>query len=406
MGTKESSLVTANLILKNVRPQGGELTDVIIRGGRIADPDSREEEALPHEVFNGGGAILLPGLVDAHMHLDKAMLGMAWYHNDTGPRLPDRIEAGRNAKQRLGIDVARQSKRQALKSLSYGTTFIRTHVDIDDVVGLKSLQGLVQTREELRGIVDIEIVAFPQSGMLVRPGVPALMEEALKSGADLIGGIDPSVIDRDPRAHLDFVFGLAERYGVPIDLHLHEPAEVGAIALDMIIDRTRALGMQGKVTVSHAFCLGMLSPVQLAPLLTGLAEAQIRIVTTGIPAYPTAPARDMVEAGIVVCSGSDGTRDTFSPFGNGDMIERAMFVAMKNNFYRDADLQLALDFCTTGGARTIGIADYGLHPGARADFVLVRAETVQEAIASRPQARHVFKNGVPVASDGAITIAS
>ena len=114
----------------------------------------------------------------------------------------------------------------------------------------------------------------------------------------------------------------------------------------------------------------------------------------------------MVEAGIVVCSGSDGTRDTFSPFGNGDMIERAMFVAMKNNFYRDADLQLALDFCTTGGARTIGIADYGLHPGARADFVLVRAETVQEAIASRPQARHVFKNGVPVASDGAITIAS
>lgn len=389
------------ILLKNVRPLGGPATDVTVVNGRIAEVRG-EASSASATIVDGGGALLLPAFVDSHMHLDKSMIGMAWHRNDTGPRLADRIEAGRAAKRRDDMDVARQSRRQALQCLALGTTAIRTHVDVDDVVQLRSVEGVLATREALRGLVDIEIVAFPQSGMLVRPGVPELMEETLKLGVDIIGGIDPSLIDRDPVRHIDFIFGLSQRYGVPLDIHLHEPAELGAFAIELIIDRTRALGMQGKVTISHAFCLGMLDTPQRDPLLADLADARIGIVTTGIPSYPTAPVKPMVEAGITVCAGSDGTRDTFGPYGKGDMLERAKLVSMRNNFYRDADLELALDLCTFGGARVLDLAHYGPGPGSKADFVLVEAETVAEAVASHPQRRTVFRGGRMVARDGAL----
>lgn len=392
-----------DILLKNVRPLGGPASDVAVSGGRIVI--AHEEPASPPPtIVEGGGAILLPGLIDSHMHLDKSMIGLPWYRNETGPRLADRIEAGRAAKRRLGMDVERQTRRQALRCLALGTTAIRTHVDVDDVVKLRSAEAVLAAREALRGLVDIEVVAFPQSGMLVRPGVPELMEEALKLGVDIVGGIDPSAIERDPRGHIDFVFGLAERHGVPLDIHLHEPAELGAFAMELIIDRTRTLGMQGKVTISHAFCLGMLAAPQLEPLLADLAEARISVVTTGIPSYPTAPLKRMVEAGIAVCAGSDGTRDTFGPYGDGDMLERAKFISMRNTFYRDADLELALDICTNGGARVLGLADYGLQPGSKADFVLVEAETVAEAVVSHPRRRTVFKGGRMVARDGELLV--
>jgi cytosine/adenosine deaminase-related metal-dependent hydrolase len=102
----------------------------------------------------------------------------------------------------------------------------------------------------------MQLVAFPQSGMLVRPGTVELLEEALKMGADCIGGPDPSVVDRDPVRHLDAIFGLADRYGVEVDIHLHEPGALGAFAVELIVERTRALSLQGRVTISHVFCLG------------------------------------------------------------------------------------------------------------------------------------------------------
>ena len=117
-------------------------------------------------------------------------------------------------------------------------------------------------------------VAFPQSGLLLRPGTLELLETALRNGADIVGGLDPSGIDRDPKGHLDAVFGLCQRHGKPLDIHLHEPGELGAFAMELIIERTLALGMQGKVVVSHAFCLG---DVARAPALyEALGQARAR----------------------------------------------------------------------------------------------------------------------------------
>lgn len=395
--------MTAPLLLRNVRPYAGAPADLLIDAGRIARIAPGIAAPPDAIVEDGNGDIAIPGLVEAHTHLDKTMWGMPWYRNEVGPRLIDRIDNERLNRRSLGIDPERQSARQTLQSSSLGTTHIRSHVDIDTDHGLSMIEGVMLTRDRLRDIVDIEIVAFPQSGLLCRPGTFALMEEALQRGAEVVGGLDPCAIDRDPKGHLDAVFALCQRYGKPLDIHLHEPGEMGAFSMDLICERTRTLGMQGKVTVSHAFCLGTPDAALVDPLIEQLAGLDIAIMTTGPASRPSPPVKRLVEAGVRVCAGSDGIRDTWGPYGNGDMLERAMFVGLRNNFRRDDELRMALDVCTTFGAAVMGIMDYGLSEGCRADLVILPGETLAEAIVSRPSDRRVIKRGQIVARNGALS---
>ena len=391
----------SNLILKNTRPMGAAPTDLHIAGGRFAD-------AAPEgaEVIDCGGRILIPGLVEAHTHLDKSLLGLPWYRNEVGPRLIDKIDNERAVKVSLGLDPRVQSERQAIQSVSYGTTHIRSHVDVDTHHGLAGVEGVLATREKLAGIVDIEIVAFPQSGMITRPGTVELMDEALSLGVEVVGGLDPCGIDRDPRAHLDAIFMLAEKHGKPIDIHLHEAGALGWFSMEEILIRTRAHGMQGQVTVSHAFCLGAPDRAAVATLQDQLAEARIHIVTTA-PSSTTAPAvKELHALGILTGSGSDGIRDTWGPYGNGDMLERAMFIGLRNNLRRDDEVELALDICTKGGADVMGVKGYGLNPGCNADAVLVDGETLAEAVATRAPRKLVLKGGRVTARDGACILAA
>jgi cytosine deaminase len=387
-------------LIRNVRPMGGPAVDVLVTGGRIArTAPAIEAPGVPVE--DGGGALMIPGLVEAHTHLDKTLYGMGWRPNQAGPRLIDKIDNERNLKKAWNIDPARQSARQIALSVSKGTTHIRSHVDVDTEVGLWGIEGVMESRARHADVVDLEMVAFPQSGLLRRPGTVELMDRALAMGAEVVGGLDPCAIDRDPKGHLDTIFGLAEKHGKPLDIHLHEPGEMGAFSFDLIIERTKALGLQGKVTVSHAFCLGTPDPALVDPLIDQLAAERIWIMTTAPAARVAPPVRRLMEAGVHVCSGSDGIRDTWGPYGNADMLERAMFVGLKNNFRRDDELAIALDVCTTGGAAVMEIPDYGIVPGCAADFVLVDGETVAEAIVARPPRRLVVKRGRVVARDGA-----
>lgn len=388
----------ADLLLRDVRPWGEAARDLAILGGRVAPPGTVLPPGTPEE--DGHGAILLPGLVEAHTHLDKTMLGMAWYRNQVGPRLIDRIENERAEKKRLGIEPHRQSMRQAVRSLGHGSTHIRSHVDVDTEGRLAGIEGVMATRETLRGWIDIEIVAFPQSGLLARPGTLELMEEALRMGAEVVGGLDPCGIDADPKGHLDAIFGLAERHGKPLDIHLHETGELGAFSTRLILDRTRALGMQGKVTISHAFCLGSTEPGLVEPLLDGIAELDVRIMTLGTASRPVPPILPLTARGIAVCSGNDGIRDTWSPYGNGDMLERAMLLGLRNNCRRDDEVEVALRVCTEGGARVMALEGYGVTPGCRADLVLVEGETLAEAVVNRAPRPLVVKDGRVVARGG------
>ncbi|MEN4917650.1 amidohydrolase family protein [Achromobacter spanius] len=395
----------ADLLLKNVRAPQGDGVDVLVRGGRIQQigPGLAADSSVAVE--EGGGALLLPGLIEGHTHLDKTTWGSPWYVNEVGPALTDRIDNERAWRSRTGHDAASHSRALALAFLRAGATRIRTHVDVDTDAGLRHLDGVHATRQALAGRVEIQTVAFPQSGLLARAGTADLLDRALAQGADVLGGLDPSAIDRDPAKSLDVLFGLADKHGKPVDIHLHEPGELGAFTLELILDRVQALGMHGKVVISHAFCLGALEPRRLDGLLGRLAELDVALLTTAPASRPVPSLRTCREAGVTLFGGNDGVRDTWTPYGSPDMLARAMLIGLRNDLRRDDEIAWALECVTTAAARACGFADYGLIPGARADLVLADASCVAQAVAQPAPRRLVISGGVVVARNGEDAIA-
>lgn len=393
------------LLIRNVRPLGKAPVDLLVRDGRIAAVGASLAAPAQTQVDleEGGGALLLPGLVEGHTHLDKTLWGMDWYRNEVGTRLVDKIDNERAFRHASGHDAASQSLALARAFLARGTTRLRTHVDIDTQAGLRHLEGVARTRSALQALQQIQIVAFPQSGLLQRPGTAALLEQAMAEGADVLGGLDPCAIDGDPVRSLDTLFGIAERRGCGIDIHLHEPGAMGAFSLGLIMDRVVALGMQGRVAISHGFCLGDLPPSERDPLIARMAQLGMVLITSAPASRSVPPLMACRQAGLTVLGGNDGIRDTWSPYGNPDMLERAMLIGLRYNLRRDDELDVALDCVTHAGARGCGFAAYGLAPGDRADLVLVDARTVAEAIVARPVRRLVVAGGRIVARDGALT---
>jgi cytosine deaminase len=283
-----------------------------------------------------------------------------------------------------------------------GTLHMRSHVDIDNQLGLRNLHEILKVREQFRDLVTIQIVAFPQSGILRSPGTADLLDAAIAEGADLVGGLDPVGIDGDLAGHLDTIFAIADRRGVGVDIHLHDGGESGIAQIEAIAERTRAASLQGKVAVSHAFALGSVSTETAARTADLLAETGVAIMSHGPGGAAIPPIKLLREHGVRVFGGSDNIRDAWSPFGNGDMLERAMMIAYRANFRHDEELALAFDMVTTAAADVLGVAPYGLVPGGPADFVVVEAETLAEAIAGRPRRKMVIKGGRIVARDSVL----
>ncbi|WP_186103950.1 amidohydrolase family protein [Burkholderia gladioli] len=395
-------MTTTSLLIRDIRTLDGARADILIMGSRIAAIGPALVPPPGCAIEDGARRLALPGLVEGHTHLDKTHWGLPWFRNEVGPRLVDRIEFERRWRAEQGHHAGRQSLALARAFLAAGTTRLRTHVDIDTEAGLKHLEGVLATREAMRGRQEIQIVAFPQSGVLARPGTEALLDAALGAGADLVGGLDPCAIEGDPVAAVDLMFRLAERHGSGIDLHLHERGEMGAASLGLVLDRTAALGMRGRVAISHGFCLGGVEPRVRDALLARMAALDVPIVTSAPPDIEVPSVAACRAAGVTVVGGNDGIRDTWTPYGRPDMLERAMLIGMRNNFRRDDELAVALDCVTDSAARGCGFGDYGLAPGARADLVLVEAAGAAEAVVARPPRRLVVASGAIVARDGVL----
>ena len=397
-----------SMLLRTVRPYKagqsdcGSVVDILIDRGVISRIGQDLIPPRDIAVVDGGGMIVLPGLVEAHTHLGYSFIGLPWFRNNVGANLQDKINAEKAEVKRRKIDFQLQAERQMAHSLALGSTYLRGHVAIDTDTGLKPLEGVLRAQERYKGLLQVQIVAFPQAGLTSRPGTIELMEEALSMGADVVGGLDPAQSDRDPKGSLDAVFGLAERHCKPIDIHLHEPGELGGFSTDLIIERTKSFGLQGRVMISHAFCLGDLKSADLDRTLDELAKNQISIITTAPSGRACPSVAQLINAGVTVCSGSDGVRDSWGPFNSGDMLERAMLVAMRNNFRRDVDIELALRTCTFEGAAALGIADYGVAEGCSANLLIVPGETIAEAVISHPLNRTVIKSGRVVARNGSV----
>ncbi|MGA8791281.1 MAG: N-isopropylammelide isopropylaminohydrolase, partial [Paenarthrobacter sp.] len=245
-----------------------------------------------------------------------------------------------------------------------------------------------------------------QAGLLLEQGTVELMEEALKAGANVMGGIDPCTLDRDPAKHLDIVFGLAEKYQVPIDIHLHEPGELGVFSTDLVLERTRALGMQGKVTMSHAYQLGSVNEATTRRLIDAFAELDVSLASVAPSAAGQLPIPLLTEAGVRLGLGEDGQRDYWSPYGNTDMLDRTWQLAFTHGFRKDELIEHCLAIATIGGASILDphatrLKDTAHRPGVGlgdpADLLLVDGESVASTVMDRGKDRTVIHQGKVVA---------
>jgi len=226
------------------------------------------------------------------------------------------------------------------------------------------------------------------------------MDQAIAMGCDLVGGLDPASFDRDIERHLDVVFGIAERRGVDVDIHLHDGGTLGAFEVEQIAARTSALGMEGHVAVSHAYGLGDISVEAQKKLAATLASAGVAIMTNAPGNHAFPPVAILRQAGVTVFSGSDNIRDSWWPYGDGDMLGRANLIGYRSGFYEDQDLSAAFDVVTMGGAKALRLDGYGMAEGAKADFVTLAAQHVPEAVVAVPRERSVYKGGRLVARNG------
>ena len=219
--------MTGVTILKDVRLPEGGLGDIRMRDGVIAATGpGLANESEGAEIIDGRGDLALPGLVDGHTHLDKTLTGLPWLPHPAGPERLSRIETERALRPQLP-PVAERAANLVRQCVAHGTTAIRSHVDVGPDIGLRHIEAMLEVRAAFAHAVDIQLVAFPQYGVLRAPGTIELLEAALEAGAELLGGIDPITIDGDLEKQLELLFALGERRDAGIDLHLHDAGAAG-----------------------------------------------------------------------------------------------------------------------------------------------------------------------------------
>ena len=398
--------MSRGLLIRNVRPWAhlpdDAPVDVLCVDGRIRAIGVGPEVPPLRELTeaDGRGGVALPSLVDAHTHLDSSRLGLPFRPHSAGDGLIELIDNDRRNWRRAGASVADRATLTVARMVEYGATRIRSHAQIDTDCRLERLEGVAAARDAHRDRADIEIVAFPQSGILRDPGTLDLLGAALSDGADLVGGIDPAGVDRDPVRHLDEVFGLAERHQRGVDIHLHDRGELGAFQIELICERVRALGMQGRVTISHCFALATVSEPRQRQLIEQLADADVAVVTVAPGSVTPLPMAAMREAGVRLGLGQDGIQGFWSPYGNGDLLDRAWQLAYSNGFRHDDRIEECVSVATSGGAEVMGVADHRLETGASADLLVIPGDTTTAAVRDRSPRTLVVRRGVVVADAG------
>ncbi len=370
----------------------GKQIRLAVKDGRLVKIACDQRVDASVEVIDLGGRLVMPGFVDGHIHLDKSFVGDAWRPHVEAPTLRDRLAAEKAllAEARPMVERAHALIEQAAM---FGTVAMRCHVDVDATAGLSHLHAVLEACSHWRDAIDIEIVAFPQAGVMSCPGTAAVLDAAMREGATVIGGIDPTVFDGDADGQLDVVFGIAGKRSAKIDIHLHEPGLQGIEQLQRIAKRTRALGMAGRVAVSHAYALGEV-PLETVDRIAGvLADAGVAIMTNAPGDRPFPPILRLRAAGVHVFAGNDNIRDAWWPYGNGDMLQRANLIGYRSGFYTDDDLLVALDMATEAGAAVLGKSGYGLRPGNEATFLVIDAPNGAAAVAGAPGERDIVRRG-------------
>lgn len=381
---------------------GSGLKDIAITGGKITAIEDRIDGEAPR-VIEANGKVVIPGLVESHIHLDKALIA---------DRLPNKSGT---LKEALGVtaqlkptftkeDINDRARRTLEMLIQHGTTHIRTHAEFDPAQGFTGFDTVMALREEYKHLVEIQVVAFPQEGILKAHGTEQMMYDAMDAGADVVGGIPYN--DYPAKEHIDLVFEIAKKYDKPIDFHQDFKDNADEMTIEYICDKTIAEGYTGRVAVGHLTSLGALPRAELMPIIEKMSKAQISVMS--LPATDLhlggrldeynvrralTPIRLLRDGGVNMCIATNNIRNAFTPYGNGDLMQTAMLAIPTAHLGGADDLPTVLPMITTNPAKALGLHHYGIEVGKQADLVLLDTESVTNAIIDLPTRILVIKSG-------------
>jgi cytosine deaminase len=397
--------------LQEVRLPGGEIADVVVDGGRISRLGPGAARGVA-EAGNGSGKLLLPAFVDGHVHLDKVLIRDELREHDG--TLGGAIGAIHERKRRYTVDDVRARARSVIEaSVQLGTTRLRSHVDVDTIGGLTPLEGVMAAAVECADIAEVHTIAFPQEGLIRDPGAYQLMEAAIEAGADVVGGMPHWEVDEaSQREHVRLCFDLAERFDRDLDMHVDETDDGGVRTLEMVADEALRRSYFGRVVAGHVCSLAAAPHDYAERVMDKCLRAGISIAANpvtnlvlqgrqdrGLVRRGVTRVGELRAAGVNVLFGQDCVKDGFYPFGRGSMLEVALISAHATHLTSRSDLAFALRAVTEAPAIAWGLTDYGLKPGARADFQVFPVATWDEALRLQPLPEKVWFKGRLVAEN-------
>jgi cytosine deaminase len=392
----------ADLLLRDARVGGRQsVTDIAIADGHIAAVGGPPWTAA--RTIDLAGALVTPGLVDAHIHLDKALL---IHRVDAADgTLAEAIRVTGEAKRGFTVDDIQARARHVLDlAVRAGTTAMRTHVEVDPIVGLMGMEAVLPLRAEYAGALDLQICAFAQEGIVKSPGTEGLLRRALGMGADVVGGCPYN--DSDGEEHIRIVFALATAFGVDADFHVDFSDEPEHMHIRDIARECIAAGWEGRVTAGHLTELAAMPLHEQDHVIALVKDAGIGVIA--LPATDLylmgrdddynirrglTPIRRLLEAGVPVALATNNVRNAFTPVGTADLTHMAFIAAVAAHMGTPALLRDLLDAITTHPAAMLRRPQYGLGPGCRADLVVWACERPEDIAATLPARMLVVKNG-------------
>jgi len=390
-------------ILRQVRVKDSDpLQDVAIKDGKIVAITPKFEGTADREI-QAEGRVLLPGLIESHLHLEKALV-MDRKANRSGT-LQEAIAVSAALKPTFTREDILERARTALRMMvGYGSTCVRAHSEFDPAQGFTGVDAVLELKEEFKDIIDIQITAFPQEGILKSPGTEEMMHEAIKRGCDVVGGIPYN--DTNAEEHIDLVFRIAKQYDMDLDFHQDFSDNADKMSIEYLARKTIENKYEGRVSVGHLTSLGAVPPEQLKDIVALIHDAGINVMclpmtdmhmgarndTYNVRRTLT-PVRALRDGGVNVCLASNNIRNAFTPFGNGDLFQIAMLAIPACHLGGADDQATVLPMITTNSANALKLKNYGLAEGKDADLVLIDTKKVSDAVIDIPDRLFVIKRG-------------
>lgn len=388
------------------------LVDIAIKDGHFAKiANDLSSESATREI-DAVGRLVSPPFIDAHVHLDAVLTVGQPRYNSSGTLL-EGIQIWSERKPSLTREDVKSRVLEEIRwEVAQGTLHIRSHVDVCDPA-LTALRALIEVREEVHDICDLQLVAFPQDGIMSFPNGRELMRKAMELGCDLVGGIPHYEWTRDMGVEdVQYAFALAKEFNRDIDCHCDETDDPLSRFTEVMAADTILQGWQGRVTASHCTAMHSYDNAYAFKLIRLLAGAQVNVIANPFDnvvlqgRFDTYPKRrgitrvkELLAAGVNVALGHDSIMDPWFPLGRGDMLAAAQLALYLCHMSGYEEINDVFDLITTNAAKTLRIQDrYGIEEGKPADFLVLDAPSAFEALRLLPARLYVFKNGREVAN--------